>query len=105
MALDMLEAANVRLEATAAAVRGRGLPARPVRRDTDRTSRMHDLFDRLHVHAGLVDEEGRRLVRNAHRIAGYESVSPIRIVGASLRITAAISGARDQLPALADETP
>lgn len=93
MALGMLEAANVRLEAVAAAARGRGLPARPVRRDTDRTSQMHDLFGRLHDHAGLLDEEGRRLVRNAHRIAGYESVSPIRVVSATLRVTAAIRNA------------
>jgi hypothetical protein len=94
-AIGLLEAADGRLrEAVEASPRGR-LPARRSVGAGSGTVQLADLFERLHGHAGWLDGEARRLVRNAHRIAGYESVHPARVVAAALRATADITGARD----------
>jgi hypothetical protein len=45
----------------------------------------------LHRYAGLLDGEGRRLVREAHKIAGFESVRPLVIVDSLLQATAEIT--------------
>lgn len=90
--IQLLEAADRQLEEAAAAHPGRRLPVRRDRAGGGGDSDMRDLFDRLHIHAKWLGAEGRRLVRAAHRIAGYESVSPIRVVGAALRVTGEITG-------------
>jgi hypothetical protein len=69
--------------------------ARPHRETAETTVEIRDLFDRLHYHARLLDGEGRRLVRQAHWIAGYETVRPSRVVVSAIRATAEVTAARD----------
>jgi hypothetical protein len=94
--IALLEAADLRLEEAVATNPRRRLPVRRDRAGTGTAPDVHDLFERLHSHARWLDGEGRRLVRNAHRIAGYETVSPVRVVRAALAITSEIDGAREQ---------
>lgn len=91
--IEILEAADRRLEDAVATHPGRRLPARRERVRNGAAPDVPDLFERLHGHARWLDGEGRRLVRSAHKIAGYETVSPVRVVGATLRMTAEIEAA------------
>ncbi len=67
--------------------------ARTTQSATGTTIGIRGLFERLHDRAGFLDGEARTMVRNAHRIAGYESVRPGHIVEAVLRATAEITEA------------
>jgi hypothetical protein len=91
--LALLRSAETRLaEAMDADPRWR-IHARPYRAATEATHEIHDLFERLHYRASFLDGDARRLVRNAHQIAGYESVRPGRVVEAALRATGEITAA------------
>jgi hypothetical protein len=91
--LALLRGAETRLaEAMDADPRWR-IHARPYRAATEATHEIHDLFERLHYRASFLDGDARRLVRNAHQIAGYESVRPGRVVEAALRATGEITAA------------
>jgi hypothetical protein len=94
--IDLLEAADRRLEEAVANNPTRRLPVRRDRAGRGAAPDVHDLFERLHRYARWLDSEGRRLVRRAHRIAGYETISPVRVVRAALAITSEIDGAREQ---------
>jgi hypothetical protein len=89
----MLREAETRLaDAMEADPRWR-MHARPHRAATGTSTEIRDLFERLHYRAGFLDWEARKLVRDAHRIAGFESVRPGRVVDAVLRATAEITEA------------
>jgi hypothetical protein len=89
--VGLLRSADARLTETMAADPRWRLHARPHRAASETTIEIRDLLDRLHYHASLLDGDARDLVRNAHRIAGYESVRPGRVVDAALRATAEIT--------------
>lgn len=92
--LGMLREAEARLANAMEADPRWRMHARPHRAATGTTTEILDLFERLHYRAGFLDQEARTMVRNAHRIAGYESVRPGRIVEALLRATAEITDAQ-----------
>lgn len=87
-----LRASYARLQDSHAAA-GRPLPARRAYSEVEIRVEINDLFDLLHRYAGLLDGEGRRLVREAHRIAGFESVRPSVVVDSLLHATAEITTA------------
>lgn len=87
-----LRASYARLQDSHAAT-GRPLPAQRAYSEVEVRVEINDLFDLLHRYAGLLDSEGRRLVREAHKIAGFESVRPSVVVDSLLRATAEITTA------------
>lgn len=90
VALHNLHASYARLQDAHAAA-GRPLPARRAYSEVEVRVEINDLFDLLYRYAGLLDGEGRRLVRETHKIAGFESVRPLVIVDSLLQATAEIT--------------
>ncbi len=91
---NMLRSVEQRL-AAAVAAGGRRLTVLPQDDGSDAwpPDRIGASFASLHNHADHLDREARRLVANAHRMAGYETLAPSRVAEDVLSLTAAINDA------------
>jgi hypothetical protein len=91
--IGILRAADARLGDAMEADPQWRMHARPHRAATGTATEVRDLFERLHSRAGFLDEQARKMVRHAHRIAGFESVRATQVVEAVLRATREITEA------------
>jgi hypothetical protein len=90
---ESLRAAERRL-GTALAASGARRPMPPENiAGTFSSDRIRRSFDWLHRNTDHLDGESRRLVARSHRIAGYETLSPLQVGRDVLRLTGAVADA------------